>query len=231
MTGGSPSPALDSMFYFAFQQDYTPAAQEVEIRFVIALNADVPAKTVREFIEYGRANAGKLNYASPGLGTTPHIAAEFFAQKTGLKMVHVPYVGAAPAVTDLVNGVVNVYFATVPSIAGYLASPRLRIIGTLADERIASLPEAPTMAESGLEGLVVSSWLGLFGPPKLDKDLTDRISAAVLQVVADPKWRERFRAMHADPISKDASAFAKFYVAEVEKWKDFSVSTGIRVGK
>ena len=224
-------PALDGNFNFDFRQDYTPIAQIVETKFVIALNADVPAKTVAEFISYARANPGKLNYASPGLGTTPHIAAEFFGQKTGIKMVHVPYVGAAPAVTDLINGVVNVYFASVPSIAGHLASPRLRIIGTLAGERINSLPDAPTMAQAGVQGLVVNSWLGLFGPPKLDRALVEHISKSVNEVVADPKWADRFRATYADPISKSADAFAEFYIAEVEKWKDFSASTGIRVGQ
>jgi tripartite-type tricarboxylate transporter receptor subunit TctC len=224
-------PALDGNFNFDFRKDYTPVAQVVETKFVIALSADVPAKTVAEFIAYGRANPGKLNYASPGLGTTPHIAAEYFAQKTGLKMVHVPYVGAAPAVTDLINGVVNVYFASVPSIAGHLASPRLRIIGTLANERIDSLPNAPTMAQAGVEGLVVSAWLGLFAPPKANRAVVQAISKAVGEVVADPKWAERFRATHADPISMDADAFTKFYLAEVEKWKDFSAATGIRVGQ
>jgi tripartite-type tricarboxylate transporter receptor subunit TctC len=224
-------PALDGSFNFDFRKDYTPVAQIVETKFVIALNADVPAKNIADFIRYGRDNPGKLNYASPGLGTTPHIAAEYFSQKTGLKMVHVPYVGAAPAVTDLVNGIVNVYFATVPSIAAHLQSPRLRIIGTLADERIASLPAAPTMAEAGLEGLIVTSWLGLFAPPKLDPAVAVRISNSVAEVVRDPKWRERFRAMHTDPITKDAATFAKFYVSEVEKWSEFSKRTGIRVGK
>ncbi len=224
-------PAVDPGFTFDYKTGYTPVAQAVEAQYVLAIKADIPARTVQEFVAYAKARPGKLNYGTSGIASTPHVTSAFFAGHFGIEMVHVPYQGAAPVLNDFVAGVTDMYMASLSSIAGHLQNPRVRFLATLAPRRLAQLPDVPTMAELGVKDMTLVGWLGIFGPPKMSDDVRDRVSAAIEKVVADPANQPRFRSIFADPVTKPGREFGPFYVSEVEKWKAFAQRTGFKVGQ
>jgi tripartite-type tricarboxylate transporter receptor subunit TctC len=222
-------PAVDPNFKFDPRRDYTPVMQAVEYGYLFAVNSSVPVKSFAEFIAYAKARPGQLNFGSPGIATMPHIATELFMQETGVKMVHVPYKGAAPALSDLLAGVLTVNVQSIPTALGQLSSDRMKVLAVLSARRLAALPDAPTMQESGLPGLVVTSWLGVFGPPGLPAAIRDTLAAAMVDVVREPKVQERFRSIGFEPVGTDARTFTAHYYAEVDRWKEFTGRRGIRI--
>lgn len=222
-------PAVDPAFTFDYRNGYTPVAQAVEAQYLMAVKADLPVKTLQDFIAHAKANPGKLNYGTSGIASTPHVTSAYLASQFGLDMVHVPYQGAAPVLNDFIAGVTDLYMPSVASIAGHLTNPRVRFLATLAPQRLPQLPDVPTMAELGVKEMTLVGWLGVFAPPKIDGALRDRISDAVEKVVADPVHQAKFKSIYADPVSKPGKVFAPFYVSEVEKWKAFAQRTGFKV--
>ena len=225
---GTP-PAVDPNFKFDPRKDYTPVMQAVEYGYLFAVNSSVPVKSLADFIAYAKARPGQLNFGSPGIATMPHIATELFMQDAGVKMVHVPYKGAAPALSDLLAGVLTVNVQSIPTALGQLSSDRMKVLAVLSARRLAALPDAPTMQESGLPGLVVTSWLGVFGPPGLPVAIRDTLSDAMIGVVREPKVQERFRSIGFEPVGTDARTFTAHYYAEVDRWKAFTAQRGIRI--
>ncbi|HEY2135591.1 MAG TPA: tripartite tricarboxylate transporter substrate binding protein [Xanthobacteraceae bacterium] len=222
-------PAVDPNFRFDPRRDYTPVMQAVEYGYLFAVSSSVPARTVADFIAYAKARPGTLNFGSPGAGTLPHIATELFMRQTGVRMVHVPYKGAAPALADLLTGVLAVNVQSIPTALGQIGSDRMRVLAVLSDHRLAVLPDVPTMAESGIENFVVTSWLGVFGPPGLPDAIRDTLSRAMIEVVRQPDVAARFRAIGFEPVGTDAPTFARHYYAEVDRWKAFAAQTGIKI--
>ena len=222
-------PAVDPNFKFDPRKDYTPVMQAVEYGYLFAVNSSVPVKSLADFIAYAKARPGQLNFGSPGIATMPHIATELFMQDAGVKMVHVPYKGAAPALSDLLAGVLTVNVQSIPTALGQLSSDRMKVLAVLSAHRLAALPDAPTMQESGLPGLVVTSWLGVFGPPGLPAAIRDTLSDAMIGVVREPKVQERFRSIGFEPVGTDARTFTAHYYAEVDRWKAFTAQRGIRI--
>ncbi len=222
-------PAVDPGFTFDYRNGYTPVAQAVEAQYLMAVKADLPVRTLTEFVAYAKANPGKLNYGSSGLASTPHITAAYLASQFGLDLVHVPYQGAAPVLNDFLAGVTDLYMPSVSSIAGHLTNPRVRFLTTLAPKRLPQLPDVPTMAELGMKDMTIIGWLGVFGPPKMPVELRDRISSAIEKVVADPVHQQKFRSIFADPVTRPGREFGPFYVSEVEKWKGFAQRTGFKM--
>lgn len=222
-------PAVDPAFNFDYRSGYTPVAQAVEAHYLMAIKAELPVRNLQEFVAYAKARPGKLNYGTSGIASTPHITAAYLANQFGLDMVHVPYQGAAPVLNDFVAGVTDLYMPSVASIAGHLTNSRVRFLATLAPQRLPQLPDVPTMAELGVKEMTLVGWLGVFAPPKLTVSLRDRISDAIIKVVADPLHQARFKSIYADPVTKPGREFATFYVSEVEKWKAFAQRTGFKV--
>ncbi len=224
-------PAVDPNFKFDPRKDYTPVMQAVEYGYLFAVNRDVPVKSVADFVAYAKARPGELNFGSPGIATLPHIATELFMQQAGVKMVHVPYKGAAPALSDLLAGVLTVNVQSIPTALGQIGSDRMKVLAVLSARRLAALPDVPTMAESGVPGLVVTSWLGAFGPPGLPAAIRDMLSRAMMDVVREPGVQERFRKVGFEPAGADAATFAARYYADVDRWKEFAARHGIRIAE
>ncbi len=224
-------PAVDANFKWDPRADYTPIAQVGEFTWLFLISSNLPIKSVQEFIAYAKANPGQLNYGSPGVGTLPHMATELFMRQTGVRMTHVPYKGAAPALTDLLAGVLSMNIQSVPTVITQVSNQRLRVLATLSAERIKELPDTPTMAESGLPEFTISSWNGLFGPPGLPQPIRDRLAQASAAAMMLPAVQEKFRTISLQPVATDAAAFARRYYAEVARWKKLADETGIKVAQ
>jgi tripartite-type tricarboxylate transporter receptor subunit TctC len=222
-------PAVDPNFKFDPKTSYTPVAQAVEYSHTFIVNSELPVKTVADFIAYAKARPGELNFGTPGIGTLPHIAMELFMQRTGTKLVHVPYKGAVPALTDLLAGSINVNVQSVPTVLGQAKNDRMRVLAVFSRQRINGLPDAPTMEESGLNDFVITSWLGVFGPPGLPAAVRDRLSSSIVDIVRQPKFQDKFRSMGFEPIGTDAATFAREYYDQVDRWKKVAMERGIKI--
>jgi len=217
----SPTAAINATLYeklnFNFIRDMTPIAGIMRIPDVMVVNPSVPAKTVPEFIAYAKANPGKVNAASPGVGTSVHLSAELFKIMTGAPMVHVAYKGSAPSLTDLIGGQVQVSFATMPASIGFIRSGKLRALGVTTAMRSPQLPDVPTVGEF-VPGYEVSSWYGLCARAGTPAEVVDTINKQVNAALADPKMKARLAELGGIPIAGSPGDFGKLIAAETEKW-------------
>jgi len=184
---------------------------------VMEVHPSVPAKTVAEFIVYARANPGKISFASAGNGTTIHLSGELFMAMTGVKMLHVPYRGSAPALTDMISGQVHVMFDNVLSSISHLQSGALRPLAVTSRARLESLPDVPTVAET-VPGYETGTWWGVGVPKGTPAEIVDKLNREINAVLADPKIKARFAELGAAPFIVTPAAFAAFLAAETEKW-------------
>jgi tripartite-type tricarboxylate transporter receptor subunit TctC len=202
---------------FNFIDDITPVAGIMRVPQVMEVNPSFPAKTVPEFIAYAKANPGKVNMASGGIGTTPHVAFELFKMMTGVEMVHVAYRGAAPALIDLIGGQVQVMFETMPASIEYIRAGKLRPLAVTTATRSEVLPNIPTVADF-LPGYEVSSWYGVGAPKNTPTAIIEQLNKEVNAALADPKFRTRLVDLGGVPITTAPADFGKFVVNETEKW-------------
>jgi tripartite-type tricarboxylate transporter receptor subunit TctC len=177
----------------------------------------VPAKTVPEFIAYAKANAGKVTMASGGSGTPQHIAGELFKLMTGIDMVHVPYRGGAPALTDLLGGQVQVYFSPLPESIGSIRAGTVRALAVTTATRSPALPDVPTVAQS-VPGFEASTWQGIGAPSGTPADIVALLNKEINAALADPKIDKRLADLGSVPAPLSPADFKKFIVAEIEKW-------------
>jgi tripartite-type tricarboxylate transporter receptor subunit TctC len=184
---------------------------------VLVVHPSVPAKTVAEFIEYVKANPGKVSFASSGTGASPHMSAELFMAMTGLKMTHVPYRGSAPAMNDLLPGRVQLIFDNLPGSIEHIRAGTLRALGVTAAKRSAALPDVPTIGET-VPGYEVSVWNGIVVPKGTPSEIIDKLNGAVNAVLADPKLKTRFAELGGEPMPMTPVEFGKRVVVETEKW-------------
>jgi tripartite-type tricarboxylate transporter receptor subunit TctC len=200
-------------------KDFVPITLAAGVPNVMVINPKLPVNTVAEFIAYAKARPGQLNMASSGNGTSIHLSGELFKTVTGVYMVHFPYRGSAPAVTDLIAGNMNVMFDNLPSALPHIKSGRLKALAVTSRTRSPALPNVPTIEEAaGLKGFDASSWFGLFAPAGTPRPIVDKIQADVAKALALPEVRERFLAQGADPGGNTPDQFAAFIRAETDKW-------------
>jgi tripartite-type tricarboxylate transporter receptor subunit TctC len=200
-------------------KDFVPITLAAGVPNVMVVNSKVPVNTVNEFIAYAKARPGQLNMASSGNGTSIHLTGELFKTMTGTYMVHLPYRGSAPALTDLLAGNTNVMFDNLPSALPHIKSGRLKALAVTSRERSSALPDTPTIEEAAnLKGFDASSWFGLFAPAGTSRAIVDKIQADVTKALAVPEVRERFVAQGAQPGGTTPEQFAAFIRAETEKW-------------
>lgn len=200
-------------------KDFVPITLAAGVPNVMVVNPKVPVATVTEFIAYAKARPGQLNMASSGNGTSIHLTGELFKTSTGTFMVHFPYRGSAPAVTDMLAGNMNVMFDNLPSALPHIKAGKLTALAVTSRKRSPALPNVPTMEEAtGLKDFDASSWFGLFAPAGTPRAIVDRIQADVARALAVPEVRERFLAQGADPGGMSSEQFAAFIRAETEKW-------------
>jgi len=200
-------------------KDFVPITLVAGVPNVMVINPKLPVNSVAEFIAYAKARPGQLNMASSGNGTSTHLTGELFKTVTGTYMVHFPYRGSAPAVTDLISGNMNVMFDNLPSALPHIKSGRLKALAVTSRTRPPALPDVPTVEEAaGLKGFDASSWFGLFAPAGTPRTVVDKIQADVAKALSQPAVRERFVAQGADPGGNTPDQFAAFIRAETDKW-------------
>jgi tripartite-type tricarboxylate transporter receptor subunit TctC len=202
---------------FVFLRDIAPVASVMRYPYVMVLNPSVPAKLVPEFIAYAKANPRKLNMASPGTGTGPHIAGELFKMMTGVDMVHVPYRGAGPALTDLLGGQVQVSFASMPSSIQYIRAGQLRALAVVTATRSDALPDIPTVAEF-VPGYEASTWYGIGAPKATPAEIIDKLNKEINASLADPNIKARLADLGGTVLVLSPANFGKLIADETEKW-------------
>ena len=215
-----------SLPYDTFR-DFVPVTQVVINTITLVVNPYLPVRTAKELVALGRSRPGDLIYASAGVGNMTHLAAELMRLETGLKMVHVPYKGDTPAVTDLIAGQVALIFATAPSVAGQVKTGRLRLLATCGEKRAIAYPDTPTMIESGFPKVVVTGWWGLIAPAGTPQDIVRKVQRETARHVLSPELRERLSALGAEPAGTTPEQFAAFLKSEMEKWARVAKAAGI----
>ena len=198
-------------------KDFTPIINVAISPYALVVNPSVPAKDLKEFIAYAKANPGKLAYGSAGVGSASHLAGELLKAKVGFDMVHVPNKGMNPAIIDLMGGQVQVLFASVPGMMSE-KSERLRPLAMAEMKRSALLPDMPTMDESGLPGFAVGNWAGLLGPAGLDPKIVAKLNSEIIAILGAPDVKERVKALGFDLIASTPEQFGKQLQEDVERW-------------
>jgi tripartite-type tricarboxylate transporter receptor subunit TctC len=217
----APAGAINATLYdklaFNFIRDIAPVATMTREPLVMLVNPSVPAKTVPEFVAYAKANPGKVNMASPGIGTISHIAGELFNVMTGVSMVHVPYRGGAPALTDLIAGPVQVMFIPLLGSTEYIRVGTLRALAVTNATRWQALPDIPTVAEF-VPGYEASAWFGVGAPKGTPAEIVDRLNQDINAGLANPTIKARLTELGTSAVASSPSDFSKLIAAETEKW-------------
>jgi tripartite-type tricarboxylate transporter receptor subunit TctC len=227
---GAPN-AINATLYerlnFNFIRDIAPVAGIIRTALVMQVNPSVPTKTVPEFIAYAKGNPGKINMSSAGNGSAPHVAGELFKMMAGVNMVHVPYRGAAPSLSDLIGGQVQVTFESMPSSIGYIRAGTLRALAVTTAERAEALPAIPTVGEF-VAGYEASIWYGIGVPKNTPFTIIDRLNNEINAGLLDTKLRVRIAELGGTPLQASPAAFGTFIAEETEKWGKVIKSSGIK---
>jgi len=202
---------------FNFIHDIAPVASFLRVPNVMTVSREVPAKTVAEFIAYVKANPGKVNLASSGNGTSVHLSGEMFMAMSGAKMLHVPYRGAAPAITDLLGNRVQLIFDNMPSIIGHIRGGALRALAVTTAVRSPQLPDVPTVAET-IPGYEASALFGMGAPVKTPPQIIEKLNREINAVLAEPDVKARLTELGGEPLVSSPQAFGAMIAAETEKW-------------
>jgi tripartite-type tricarboxylate transporter receptor subunit TctC len=199
-------------------KDFTPVVLVAVSPFAVTLNPSVPANSFAELTALAKAQPGALNYGTSGKGGTPHLATELYKSMAGVDLVHVPYKGLAPALSDLISGQVQVVFADCGLVVPYLKSGQLKAVAVTGATRSSILPELPTVAESGLPGYQANTWYGLYGPTGLPAAIVERLNRATRETLALPVVRERLATQGLEIADTSPAQFAAFQQSEYDKW-------------
>ena len=217
----APANAINVTLYeklnYNFVHDIAPVAGLIRFPNVMEVNPSVPAKTVPEFIAYAKANPGKLNMASSGNGSTIHVSGELFKMMTGISMIHVPYRGGAPALTDMISGQVQVMFDNVPTSIEFIRAGKLRPLAVTTAQRSEVLPDLPTVADF-VPGYEASAWYGVGAPKGTPAEIIDKLNSEINAILANPKTKSRFAELGASLIGGSPADFGRLVVEETDKW-------------
>jgi hypothetical protein len=208
--------------------DFAPISNIAESPNVLALHPSVPAKNVKELIALLRSRPGQINYGSGGVGGSTHLAAELFKLLAKVDVVHVPYKGGGPAVTDLIGGQISMIFGNLPAVLPFAKSGKLNVIAIASSKRSPTLPDLPTMSEAGVPGFEASTWAGLMVPAATPPAITGKFHGDVLKAFALPETRERMAANGFDPIGNSPKEFAAYLDAEIARWSKVITAAGIK---
>jgi tripartite-type tricarboxylate transporter receptor subunit TctC len=215
--GNASNATLYDKLNFNFIRDIAPVASLIRGPFVMVVNPSFPAKTVPEFIAHAKANPGKINFASGGTGYASHLSGELFKMMTGVNMVHVPYRGQAPAMTDLLGGQVQVMFDSVVSSLSHIRTGKLRPLAVTTSTRSEALPDIPTLGDF-LPGYEASIWFGVGAPRNTPSEIVDRLNKQINAGLADPKIKARLADLGGTALAGSPADFGKFIADETEKW-------------
>jgi tripartite-type tricarboxylate transporter receptor subunit TctC len=222
------NPTLYNNLKFDFVHDIVPVASIVSSPLVMVVNPSVPAKTIPEFIAYAKANPGKITVGSSGVGTPLHVAGELFKMMTGIQMLHVPYKGAAPAVTDLLGGQIQVLFADLATSLGYIKAGKLRALAVTTAKRSDVLPDVPVMSDF-VPGYNAVLWQGMGAPKGTPADVIEKLNKQINAGLADAEIKKRLAAIGYAPFPSTPAEFGKFLKEDTEKWAKVIKFAGIKV--
>ena len=227
-SGVAITPSLMKLSYDP-RKDIIPVTLAVISPGVMVVHPSVPVKSVKEFIAFAKARPGDLLFSSSGNGTGQHLAAELFSQMAGVKMVHVPYKGTAPSITDLIGGRVSLSMASVVSTRQYFEAGKLRALAVLGAKRTPALPKLPTIAESGVPGFAYENWYGVFLPGRTPMDIVLKMQQEITRIVNDPEIEKKLVAQGLDPVGSTHAEFVRFYEEEIVKNAKLIASIGMEV--
>ncbi|MBN9594995.1 MAG: tripartite tricarboxylate transporter substrate binding protein [Afipia sp.] len=212
------NPSLYAKLPYDTQKDFSPIAVVASAPNALVVNKDFPAKTVADLIAMAKKEPGKLSFGSAGIGGANHLSGELFKQMAGIDIVHVPYKGAAPAMNDLIGGHIPIMFDTLPTVLPAAAAGTIRVLAVTSKERAASLPNAPTLDESGVKGFEATAWFGLYMPAANNNAAYTKLVAVMKDILAAPATREKFATQGVEPGKLTGADFTKFVDAEISKW-------------
>jgi tripartite-type tricarboxylate transporter receptor subunit TctC len=213
---------------FVFLRDMAPVAAVIRVPMVVLVHPSLPAKSIAELIAYARDNPGKINMASAGTGSAPHMAGELFNSMAGINMLHVPYRGQGPALSDLLGGQVQILFAAAPGTVDYIKTEKLRALAVTSPTDADVLKALPTIATT-LPGYEASQWYGLAAPAKTPPDIVERLNRETNAAFADAAMKARFAAISGEPIEGTSAQFGKLIADETEKWAKVVKFAGLKV--
>lgn len=210
------------------QKDFEPIGLIAKIPNILVVNNNLPIKSIADYVRFAKASKDGITFASSGSGSSIHLSGEMFKMQTHLNMLHVPYRGSAPAVTDLLGGQVQSMFDNTPSALPHVQGGRLRAIAITSAKRSPLLPDVPTVAESGFPGFDVQSWFGLAAPAGTPKPVIDRLNAELNKVLAAPELRQRFQDLAASPEPGTPEQMRSFAAAETQRWREVVKTSGAK---
>jgi tripartite-type tricarboxylate transporter receptor subunit TctC len=210
-------------------KDFAPVTLVASVPNVLVVNPEVPANSVQELIDLAKAKPGELNFASSGNGTSIHLSGELFKAMTGTDIVHVPYKGSGPAVTDLLGGQVQMMFDNMPSSLPHVKAGKLRALGVTSAKRSPALPEVPTIAEAGVPSYDATSWFGILAPAGTSEPVVTRLQGAIVQALGEPEMRQRMADLGAEPVGDTPAEFGQFIAAEIAKWAKVVNDAGVKL--
>jgi tripartite-type tricarboxylate transporter receptor subunit TctC len=226
-TGHAITPAMYKLSFDPVK-DFAPISLFVLSPSVLAVHPSVPVKTVKELIAFTKARPRQILFSSSGNGSGQHLAMEMLNRMTGIELVHVPYKGTAPSITDIVGGRISVTAASSISTMPHVRTGRLRALAVCAAKRSTSVPELPTVAEAGVPGFAVDQWYALFAPAGTPRDIVLKLQGEISKMVNDPSTREKLLAMGLDPVGSAPDEFAAYVKAETAKWGKLVREAGIK---
>ena len=214
----SINPFIYKGLRYNVQRDFVPVAHFANSPTVLVVNNNFPARSVSEFVAYAKSNPGKLNYGSGGAGTSVHLAGELFESLANVQMVHIPYKGSAPAMTDLIGGQIQAMFDTAPSALTHIAGGKVRPLAVTGPKRLAELPNVPTFAEAGLAAFDAPAWYGLMAPAKTPAALVQFLNAEIQEILKEPATQQRLAQLGAAAAPGTPEAFGAFIKTESDRW-------------
>jgi tripartite-type tricarboxylate transporter receptor subunit TctC len=229
LMGSAATQAINASLYkrlpYDHIKDFAPITLVAEVPNILVVNPLIPARNVSELIAYGKANPDKLSFGSSGTGGTIHLSGELFKSMAGVKMLHVPYKGSAPAVSDLLAGQINLMFDS--SVAPYVKSGKLRALAVTSAKRSPVLPDVPTMAQAGLPGYEATAWFGILAPAGTPPSIVDKLNKNLVAILRDAEMRKWMQSQGADAIGDTPSEFAAYIKTETAKWARVVKEAGV----
>jgi tripartite-type tricarboxylate transporter receptor subunit TctC len=211
------------------QKDFTPISLVATVPNVIVVNPSVPANNIKELIALAKAQPGKYNYGTSGVGTPPHLSGELFKTMAGVQMEHIPYKGGGPAMTDLIGGSIPVLFDVLTGAANHIKGGRAKALAVTTPQRSPSFPDVPTVSESGLKGYETYTWNAIFAPAGVPAPVAEALSKEFQRAAQDPEVQERFKEISAIPVGSTQEALASHVKSELDKWGPIVKSLNLKL--
>ena len=224
--GFAITPAMQKLPFDPIR-DFAPITEIASLPLMLVVHPSVPAANLREFIALTKAQPGKWDFASAGVGTSPHLAGEMFKSMAGVDLVHVPFKGNSEVANALIGGHIKVYFSLVPASLQHVKTGMLRVLAVTTEQRLPELPDVPTIAESGFPGYEISSWQGVFAPGGTPTEVVGKISGELVRMLHSPEVQARIRREGAEPVGSTPAQFTARVKSEIEKWAKVAKAAGL----